>query len=163
MRAWRWCSSLADGGLLRSVVVVGLGTNGTVTTGQIRQLVAMVGAHRTLVLINTFVPRPWQDGDNEVLAAAARTHANVVLANWYAAIEHHTDLLWDDKVHPRPSGAPLYARTVASAVQSTGISRRPPRPGHSGCHNVPLARNGRRAAGSWPGWRQPPGRPGRLS
>jgi peptidoglycan/LPS O-acetylase OafA/YrhL len=123
--------SLADSGTLRPVVVVGLGTNGTVTTGQIRQLVSMIGPHRTLVLINTFVPRPWQGADNRVLAAAARADANVVLANWYSAIEHHTDLLWDDSVHPRPSGAPLYAGTVASAVQATldpkpAVTPRPP-------------------------------------
>ena len=109
------------------------------------------------MLINTFVPRPWQDGDNEVIAAAARAYANVVLANWHAAIEHHTDLLWDDDVHPRPSGAPLYARTVAAAVQSTGISRRPLRPGRSRCHVIPLAHSGRPAAGPRPGRRQPAG------
>ena len=59
---------LDDTGLLRSVVVLGLGTNGTVTTGQIRQLLAIIGPHRKLVLVNTFVPRPWQNGDNRVLA-----------------------------------------------------------------------------------------------
>jgi peptidoglycan/LPS O-acetylase OafA/YrhL/lysophospholipase L1-like esterase len=110
---------LADSGALRPVVVVGLGTNGTVSTEQIRQLVAVIGPHRMLVLINTFVPRPWQDSDNQVLAAAAREYANVVLANWYAAIEHHTNLLWGDGVHPRPAGAPLYAGVVAAAVQAT--------------------------------------------
>jgi peptidoglycan/LPS O-acetylase OafA/YrhL/lysophospholipase L1-like esterase len=112
-------ASLADSGGLRRVVVVGLGTNGTVTAGQIIQLIAMIGPHRRLVLINTFVPRPWQDSDNQVLAAAARQHANVVLANWYATIEYHTSLLWSDMVHPRPAGAPLYAQMVASAVQAT--------------------------------------------
>jgi lysophospholipase L1-like esterase len=111
--------SLADSGALRPVVVIGLGTNGTVTTGQIRQLVAVIGPNRMLVLINTFVPRPWQDSDNQVLAAAGREYANVVLANWYAAIEYHTNLLWGDGVHPRPAGAPLYASVVASAVQAT--------------------------------------------
>ena len=112
-------ASLAGSGGLRRVVVVGLGTNGTVTAGQILQLIAMIGSHRRLVLINTFVPRPWQNGDNRVLAAAARQHANVVLANWYATIEHRTNLLWSDMVHPRPAGAPLYAQMVASAVQAT--------------------------------------------
>jgi peptidoglycan/LPS O-acetylase OafA/YrhL len=119
--------SLAVSAALRPVVVVGLGTNGTVSTAQVSQLIAMIGPHRRLVLINTFVPRPWQNGDNEVLAAAAREHANVVLANWYATIEHHTNLLWSDMVHPRPAGAPLYAQMVASAVQgrrNTGTAAR---------------------------------------
>ena len=117
---------LAGTGLLRSVVVLGLGTNGTVTTSQIRQLLATIGPHRTLVLVNTFVPRPWQNGDNRVLAAAARNHDNVVLANWFATIEHRTGLLWDDDVHPRPPAATLYARMVATAVQATRSPRPPP-------------------------------------
>ena len=115
---------LAGAGLLRSVVVLGLGTNGTVTTSQISQLLATIGPHHKLVLVNTFVPRPWQNGDNRVLAAAARKHDNVMLANWFATIEHRTGLLWDDDVHPRPPGATLYARMVATAVQAT----RSPRP-----------------------------------
>jgi peptidoglycan/LPS O-acetylase OafA/YrhL len=110
---------LAEGGELRHVVVVGLGTNGTVTAGQIRELLALIGRSRRLVLVNTFVSRPWQNSDNELLAAAARAAAGAVLANWHAAIEQHTNLLWPDEVHPRPPGAVLYARMVASAVQAT--------------------------------------------
>ena len=129
---------LADTGLLRSVVVLDLGTNGTVTTSQIRHLLATIGPHRTLVLVNTFDPRPWQNEDNRVLAAAARKHHNVVLANWFATIEHRTGLLWDDDVHPRPQGATLYARMVATAVQATRSPRptasrgRPPAAPHEG-------------------------------
>jgi peptidoglycan/LPS O-acetylase OafA/YrhL len=110
---------LADQGLLRPVVVVGLGTNGTVTSAQIRELLAEVGSRRELVLVNTFVPRPWEEKDNAVLAAAAGKHANVVLADWRQAIESRTGLLWADRVHPRPPGARLYARVVAAAVQAT--------------------------------------------
>ena len=125
---------LADTGLLRSVVVLDLGTNGTVTTSQIRQLLATIGPHRTLVLVNTFEPRPWQNEDNRVLAAAARKHDNVVLANWFATIEHRTGLLWDDEVHPRPQGATLYARMVATAVQAARSTRPTASPWSATCH-----------------------------
>ena len=125
---------LAGTGLLRSVVVLDLGTNGTVTTSQIRQLLATIGPHRTLVLVNTFDPRPWQNGDNRVLAATARKHHNVVLANWFATIEHRTGLLWDDDVHPRPPGATLYARTVATAVQAARSPRSTASPWPATCH-----------------------------
>ena len=125
---------LAGTGLLRSVVVLDLGTNGTVTTSQIRQLLATIGPHRTLVLVNTFDPQPWQNGDNRVLAATARKHHNVVLANWFATIEHRTGLLWDDDVHPRPPGATLYARTVATAVQAARSPRSTASPWPATCH-----------------------------
>ena len=116
-------SSLAAEGLLRHVVIVGLGTNGTVTSGQIRDLLAEIGPSRTLVLVNTYEARPWEHADNSVIGAAARTYPNVVLANWHATIAHRTGLLWGDGVHPRPPGARLYAKVVAAAVQATAALR----------------------------------------
>ncbi len=116
--------SLAADGSLRRVVIVGLGTNGTITSGQIRDLLAEIGPHRKLVLINTYEARPWEHQVNDVLAAAARRYPNVVLANWQAAIRHRTGLLWGDGVHPRPRGARLYARVVVAAVQATAPAPR---------------------------------------
>jgi peptidoglycan/LPS O-acetylase OafA/YrhL len=109
---------LAARGRLRQVVVVGLGTNGTVTGGQIRQLLAEIGPGRELVLVNTYEARPWEHEVNAAIAAARR-YRNVGMANWYAAIEHRTRLLWPDGVHPRPPGARLYARVVVAAIQAT--------------------------------------------
>ncbi len=111
--------SLARGGMLRQVVIVGLGTNGTVTDGEIQELLTEIGPGRKLVLVNTFEARPWEHEVNNVISAAAQRCPNVVLANWQASIEHHTGLLWGDGIHPRPSGARLYARVVAAAVQAT--------------------------------------------
>jgi hypothetical protein len=113
---------LAGRGELRPVVVVGLGTNGPITTGQIRALRAVAGPGRVLVLVNTFVPRPWQAEVNAVLAAAARQYRNVTLANWVMTIRNRTGLLWGDGVHPRPAGGVVYARMVAAAVRKA-ISR----------------------------------------
>ncbi len=109
---------LAAAGRLRPVVVFALGTNGTFTSQQMRQLIRAVGPHRDLVLVNTYEARPWEAGVNRVIAAAGRRYANVVMANWFATIEHRTSLLWPDEVHPQPSGARLYARMVASAVRA---------------------------------------------
>jgi hypothetical protein len=116
---------LAGDSLLRRVVIVGLGTNGTVTRGQIRQLVADLGPRRRLVLVNTYEARPWEHEVNSVIAAAARDYPNVVLANWQATITQHTDLLWGDGVHPRPPGARLYAKVVTAAVQAIGPATAP--------------------------------------
>ena len=109
---------LAASGRLRRVVVFALGTNGPFTAQQMRQLVRAVGPHRDLVLVSTYEARPWEAGVNRVIAAAARRYAGVVTANWFAAIQHRTGLLWPDEVHPQPSGARLYARTVAAAVRA---------------------------------------------
>jgi len=151
--------SLASEGLLRPVVIVGLGTNGAVTSGQIRDLLAEIGPSRKLVLVNTYEARPWEHADNRVIGAAALKYPNVVLANWHSTIAHRTYLLWGDGVHPRPPGARLYAKVVAAAVQATAsappagqshASARPsagpggsagqsPTPGSSAGHSGPVA------------------------
>jgi peptidoglycan/LPS O-acetylase OafA/YrhL len=135
---------LAARGRLRRVVVVGLGTNGTVTIGQIRRLLAEIGPRRRLVLVNTYEARPWEHEVNAAIAAARR-YRNVVTANWHDAIAHRTGLLWPDGVHPRPAGARLYARLVVAAIQAA-------RPATALTHAV---------APGYPGWAGPDG-PGRM-
>ena len=110
-------ASLKAQGLLRPIVVVGLGTNGSVTADEITQLFAEIGPDRKLVLVNTFEDRPWEAEVNATLAAAASSHPGVVLANWYTMIEHRTDLLWPDGIHPQPAGCVVYARMLKSALE----------------------------------------------
>jgi hypothetical protein len=111
--------SLADSGRLRPVVVVGLGTNYIVTTGELRQLMQLTGPYRTLVLINTYVPDGWSTEVNATIAAFIRRHPSVVLADWFDTIRHRTYLLWPDQVHPQMPGTIVYARMVYRAVQAT--------------------------------------------
>ena len=110
--------NLAASGLLRHYVVVGLGTNGPITAAQIRELRRAIGPGRELVLINTFGPMPWESQVNGLLATAARDDARVDLADWHRAIANRTWMLWPDEIHPRPSGAKIYARLVHAAVQA---------------------------------------------
>ena len=117
--------NLAARGELRRYVVVGLGTNGPVNAAQIRQLRRLVGPNRDLILINTFGPMPWESSVNGVLDSAARHTAHVSLADWHAVIAGHTGLLWPDGIHPRPSGARVYARVVLAAIQA-GLPHAPP-------------------------------------
>jgi hypothetical protein len=119
--------SLAARGRLRQVVVVGLGTNGGVTSAQIRQLQRIIGPDRDLVLITTFDPKPWESEINAALAAAARHGKKVALADWHRAVAGRPYLLWPDDIHPRPPGAKLYARTVLTAIRAD-LSRSQPTP-----------------------------------
>ena len=116
---------LAAAGTLRHIVIIGLGTNGDVTAGQIRQLRQAIGPNRDLILVNTFGPMPWEREDNAVLDAAGRQSGHVELANWNQAIAADPSLLWPDGIHPQPSGAKLYARVVLAAAR-TALSRDQP-------------------------------------
>jgi hypothetical protein len=104
-------------GLLRPIVVVGLGTNGTVTSAEISQLFAEIGPDRKLVLVNTFEDRSWEQEVNSILAEAVSEHPGTVLANWYTTIEHRTSLLWPDGIHPQPAGCVVYAHMLKAALE----------------------------------------------
>jgi peptidoglycan/LPS O-acetylase OafA/YrhL len=122
--------SLAAAGRLRPVVVVSLGTNGSVTARQLRQLQRAAGSGRELVLVSTFGPQAWEHAVNTALAAAARHGTHTELADWHAAIAARPALLWPDGIHPRPAGARLYARVVRAAIKAgLASSQRPPCPG----------------------------------
>jgi len=111
--------SLTGSARLRPVVVVGLGTNGIVTTSELHQLMRLLGPHRKLVLINTYVQEPWSKEVNGTMAALTRQHPDVVLADWFDTVKDRTYLLWPDKIHPQLPGTKVYARMVDRAVQET--------------------------------------------
>ncbi len=103
---------------LRHIVVVGLGTNGDITSAQMRQLRRAIGSNHDLILINTYGPMQWESAVNAVIATAVRHTSHAELANWNLAIRHRTNLLWSDGIHPQPAGARLYARIVLAAVRA---------------------------------------------
>jgi peptidoglycan/LPS O-acetylase OafA/YrhL len=108
---------LAARGRLRQIVVLSLGTNGTITAGQLRQLRRTLGPDRDLVLVNTFDSQSWEPEVNTALAAAGRAR-HTKLADWHRAIAGRTYLLWPDGIHPRPDGARLYAHVVLTAIRA---------------------------------------------
>jgi hypothetical protein len=107
---------LAASGSLRHFVLVGLGTNGAITAGEIWQLREAVGPDRELILVNTFGPMSWEPEVNDVLAGATWHKPNVEVVNWAQAIAPRSYLLWGDGIHPQPVGARLYARVVSSTI-----------------------------------------------
>jgi peptidoglycan/LPS O-acetylase OafA/YrhL len=107
---------LAASGQLRPILLLGLGTNGNMSTSEINQVRTAIGPNRWLVLINTYEPRPWEDRVNAMIDAAAQDDPHVLLVNWYGAIGNHTNMLREDDVHPLPPGAVLYAQLIKSVV-----------------------------------------------
>ena len=110
---------MAASGELRHYVVVGLGTNGPITSGQIWALREAAGHDRELIMVNTFGPMSWESEVNAVLAKATWHKPHVALADWADAIAAHRNLLWGDGIHPQPSGGRLYAHVIEDTIRST--------------------------------------------
>ncbi|SDQ44263.1 acyltransferase family protein [Microbacterium sp. cf332] len=113
----RIVDELAASGDLRDYVVVGLGTNGPVSTDALQSIVDAAGPERYVILVNAFAPRDWIDGVNRDLTSFAAEHPRVAVADWAATIAGRTDLLAGDRIHPGAAGGELYAETVERAVE----------------------------------------------
>ncbi len=76
----------------------------------------IAGPDRHVVLVNAFAPRSWIPGVNADLAAFAKKHRGVLVADWSGAISAHTDLLAGDRIHPGGAGGRIFAATVAATL-----------------------------------------------
>ena len=103
-------------GHLGQCVIIELGTNGPFTRDELVSLLRSLGHPRRIVLVNTRVPRPWQNVVNQTLAEVAQTYPHAVLVNWYAASAGKASYFWPDGVHLDPTGARVYAELLARAV-----------------------------------------------
>jgi len=108
---------LAATGSLRHFVVVGLGTNGAISGGDIWQLREAAGPRRELILINTYGPMPWESEVNGTLADATWHKPHVELMDWAQTIAARPYDLWADGIHPRLSGAKLYSDLLETGIR----------------------------------------------
>jgi peptidoglycan/LPS O-acetylase OafA/YrhL len=119
-------SGLLNSGQLRDTLVVGLGTNGSISEATLDQVHGMIGPHRQMVVVNIQAPRGWEPGVNQTLATFASNNDNVQLADWHDAIAPYISILAPDHIHPGPTGGRIYASTIADAVAT--LNSRPKYP-----------------------------------
>ena len=79
----RSVAQLKAEGAVGDRLILELGTNGPYTVSQLEHLINSFGPLRRIVLVNTRVPRPWQDQVNETIAAVAETYPNATVVDWY--------------------------------------------------------------------------------
>ena len=94
-------------------------TSGRTAPSQADDIDAVIAAagDRRVVLVGVHVPRRWQDGNNDVLRAAAAAHPTVEFVDWDALVDAHPGVLGPDGVHPGVAGRTLLANAVAAAAR----------------------------------------------
>ncbi|WP_273846145.1 hypothetical protein [Rubrobacter calidifluminis] len=109
---------LRSRGLTGGVVVVHLGTNGTITPREFDTIMRVLDGARGVVFVDDAAPRPWIPPNNAVISAGVRRYpARAVLVDWHAASAGHPEYFAPDGVHLTPLGARLYASLVAAGVR----------------------------------------------
>ena len=109
-------TDMANSGRLRDVVLIGIGTNGTLTPDILAQIRAIIGPDRLLVLVNAYAERSWISTTNQSIQDFVANDPNAVMVDWFNAISAHKEYLSPDRVHPEAEGSALYADLIDNAL-----------------------------------------------
>ncbi|GIP27054.1 acyltransferase [Paenibacillus sp. J23TS9] len=105
-------SRLRSEGKLGDQVVIELGTNGPFSSKQLMSLLDSLQDVRRVVLVNTRVPRSWENVVNTSIKKAASAYPNVALLDWHAASSGKS-YFEPDGVHLKPQGGKALADLIA--------------------------------------------------
>lgn len=106
---------LHDGPLVeQSPVVFDLGNNNTLTRAQVIAIFEAVKAAPKRIVVNTAVPRPWRNANNELINEISAMYPNTEVVRWDQISEGHPEYFAPDGVHLVPAGARAYVAAIAS-------------------------------------------------
>jgi hypothetical protein len=106
---------MAQAGRLPRTVVVHLGTNGPISSGQFDATMRALAGHH-VVFLTVHEPRSWEAEVNATLHAGVARWPGVQLLDWDFVSNFHQEWFWSDRIHLRPQGAQAYAALVAAAA-----------------------------------------------
>jgi len=104
-------------GKLGNRVIIELGSNGPFSTKQLRQLLTSLGDMQQIILVNTRVPKNWQNTVNSDLEKASSEFSNVIIVDWFSESKGKDWFFTDDGVHLTREGASYYASIITEAIQ----------------------------------------------
>ena len=106
-----------DRGTLRPIVVMHMGTAGPVSEDRLEATIARLGDRARIVLVTSTARFAWVKPGNQVMAAVASRHDNVVLADW-RTYSTDKDGWFKDGLHLTEKGKPYFGNFVKKAALS---------------------------------------------
>ncbi|MEG0027323.1 MAG: acyltransferase family protein [Raoultibacter sp.] len=105
-----------DAGVVGTIVVFALGTNGPVTDEDLDELLNTVGADKSIYLVNTRCPDSWEEANNATIARATQRHGNVTLIDWFSLSANHDEYFDGDGTHLTEEAAQIYTAMIQQAT-----------------------------------------------
>lgn len=103
-------------GKLGTTVIIELGTNGAFSKSKFQSLLKQLKDVKHILLVNTRVPRAWEEQVNKTLAGAASKDPRITLVDWYGTSEDQTGYFAKDGVHLKSDGAKAYTAMLIKAL-----------------------------------------------
>ena len=108
--------SLKDSKKLKNIVVIHLGTNGVINKEAFESSMKLLEG-KTVYLMNTVVPKPWEKSVNKNLEEWSADYKNITIIDWYKYAKGEKKLFYKDATHPKPEGAKKYAEFILESIK----------------------------------------------
>ena len=102
---------------LKNIVVIHLGTNGVINKESFESSMKLLEG-KTVYLMNTVVPKPWEKSVNESLEEWSEGYDNITIIDWYKYAKGEKKLFYKDATHPKPEGAKKYAEFILETIKA---------------------------------------------
>ena len=93
-------------------VVFNLGNNGLLQADVAREIFELVKNQSSVIVVNTAVPRPWRESNNELIAEIAAQYSNIRVIDWNSISNGHPEYFAPDGVHLVPAGVEAYVNEI---------------------------------------------------
>jgi lysophospholipase L1-like esterase len=69
-----------------------------------------------IIVVNTAVPRPWRESNNEIVRMVTSNYANVSVIDWATISLNHPEFFAIDGVHLNPPGVNAYVSAILEVL-----------------------------------------------
>jgi peptidoglycan/LPS O-acetylase OafA/YrhL len=100
-----------------ATIVMNLGNNDLLNRDTVREIFTLAQASPRVVVVNTAVPRPYRDSNNELVNEVAQEFSNVKVVDWNSISQDHPEYFAPDGVHLVPTGVSAYVLAIDEALK----------------------------------------------
>jgi peptidoglycan/LPS O-acetylase OafA/YrhL len=100
-----------------ATVVMDLGNNDLLQRETVRDIFTLAKESPRIVVVNTAVPRPYRDENNQIIQEVAQEFSNVRVVDWNSISKDHPEYFAPDGVHLVPTGVSAYVMAIDQALK----------------------------------------------
>ena len=100
-----------------ATIVLNLGNNDLLYRDTVREIFTLAQASPRVVVVNTAVPRPYRDANNQLVNEVAQEFSNVKVVDWNSISQDHPEYFAPDGVHLVPTGVSAYVLAIDEALK----------------------------------------------
>jgi hypothetical protein len=101
-----------------SPIILDLGNNNRLTTTEVDTIFSLLADQPKIIIVNTAVPRPWREWNDELIGTSAAKYPQTVVVDWNSLSHGHPEYFGPDGVHLVQAGIDVYVAAILEALNT---------------------------------------------